>query len=190
MAITIITIPTQPGQGPNGTFVGPSAPPPSVYLKQYCDGVNYYYALTQEDITAVDLQFSPTTAQLLAEAIEKKKTAINSNTGYLITVKGFPFADFQFPCDQLDQLNATGLLLKKVQNQIPVDFFPRPIKRYNQINETGLNYFDLTSDNLDGYTNAILAHVDGYLRSGIDLKSQCDACTTIEELNAIVDTRS
>src|SRR3972149_232123 len=158
--ITTIIIPVATRQGANGTINEPATPPPAQYLKSYCDGVNYYYALTAEDIAALDLQFAPTTAQLLAEAIEKKKAAIDEKTAWGITIKGYAFNTFQFPFSIVDQINFTGLYGRKDKGLITITEFPVPIKRYLIVGETGNKYYSLQYAEVDALSLIQFNHVN------------------------------
>ena len=120
----------------------------------------------------------PSTADILAVKKEQKINEIDNKTSQLIE-SGFTWNNILFSFSKNAQLNWLGLLNIKSTLTYPYEIGKKEGGSYNIQDGTEMDYF----------LNSAIVHKESHIATGRAMQNQVLDCTTIEQLNSIVDNR-
>ena len=161
-----------------------------MYIKQYDNKTgehtgyrkeNTYYTLgySLPESAEVDEGEQPTESELLEVKKQAKKDEVNAKTSKLI-LEGFEYQSKLFDFSRDDQMNYAGLDTKKDR----LDYENLVI--FDKDNDM----FPITSqEDLSLFTDIGMKHKNDLIISGQTIKAQIKACTSIDELESIIDDR-
>ena len=104
---------------------------------------------------------------------------VDNKTDQLI-LNGFYFNGIKFGLTQTDQMNYTGLLIKK-----DILTYPYKMKGFDN---TIFYEFDSAIE-IENFSNTVFLNVNQILNIGWEIKEQIQNCSTIEEILLIEDNR-
>lgn len=138
------------------------------------------YNMAVTDTEVIQRTIDPAVA--LAEAKTQKSNQIDDRTTELIDA-GFQYNGKTFSLSRQAQQNLAGLL-SAIAVGVPINW----PKTWNTLDDTDIEEVSDQAEFMQFY-GAAMGTVEAYLNGGTALKNQVRSATTIEEVNAVVDTR-